>query len=153
MNLRDVAAALASQLAERTGFSPRRFVFLIAAVLAAVATIALVAFVRDPFGLGKAHRDRLERQAATASDLAALRGLEAKGEAAATLRVEAAQRQIRAVQAATATLTQTARNADDAATPIDADRLARLRAHDDSLCRSAPLHGCLVEVDDAADRQ
>lgn len=88
----------------------------------------------DPFGMDARKIDRLttERDAAVSDGVA--RGLEVEGMADQQTRLDATHRIIVDVNASTATAVAEARNAPDAETPLDPDRLARLRANDQRLC-------------------
>jgi hypothetical protein len=79
---------------------------------------------------------------------AAVAGLETEGarEAARQSLVAVARRE--AAFAATAKLAHDALNSETGHAPLDPDRVARLRADDDELCRAAPeLSGCAADRD------
>jgi hypothetical protein len=101
------------------------------------------------YGKGRsdgAARPRAELRAAQTAAAAAR--LEAAGERASAERVEVVVRQREAVQARTQILAREAAKAEDAHAPLDPLRADRLRAHDLSLCQSAPrLGGCAAPVD------
>lgn len=124
----------------------------------AVAAVAVVlgglGFRWDPFDLGRRRLVRAEAFAATAAEEVAARSAEAQGQAGQVARLEAAVQSAMALDRATARSIQTARTADDSATPLPADRAARLRDHDRELCRLAPeLIGCAAAPDLADDRE
>lgn len=115
---------------------------IIVGALAAVAAVAVVLFIHDPFGLGSARRDDLRARLEAAQAEASARRLEAEGRASISQAAAAARdRQARAT-AVTSTLIDEARHAPDAAVPLDEARLARLRAHDLALCELEGLEGC-----------
>jgi hypothetical protein len=94
---------------------------------------------------GAAH-ERQKVEAAQAK--AAVAGLETAGarEAARQTTIAVARRD--AASAATARLTHDALNSETGHAPLDPDRVARLRADDDELCRTAPeLAGCAADRD------
>lgn len=116
-----------------------------------IAGLAVVAFIGlglmrptflglqfDPFGMDARKIDSLttERDAAVSDGIA--RGLEVEGMADQQTRLDATHRIIVDVSAATASAVAEARNAPDADTPLDPDRLARLRANDQRLCDGVP---------------
>lgn len=126
--------------------------------LAAAAAAALVlgglGFRWDPFDLGRRRLDRAQASAATAVEEAAVRSAEAGGQAGQVARLEAAVQSVVALERVTTRSIQTAREADDSATPLPADRAVRLRDHDRELCRLAPhLIGCPAAPDAADDRE
>lgn len=119
--------------------------WLICLALAVVAFVGLglmrptfLGLQFDPFGMDARKIDALttERDAEASNGVA--RGLEVEGMADQQTRLDATHRIIVDVNAATASAVADARNAPDAATPLDADRLARLRANDQRLCDRFP---------------
>jgi hypothetical protein len=124
----------------------RQVLGLLAAAAAAFALLSAAGAVGlrwDPFGL---QARRLERSEAEVQRLRArLTAVTAALEAGRELSVEtraAAARTAAAAEAANA-LETLARGAPDATSPLDPDRLDRLRAHDRRLCELAPaLEGC-----------
>lgn len=120
----------------------------------AVAAIVLggLGFRWDPLDFTRRRADRAEQTAAAATAQAAARSAEAIGQAGQVIRLDAAVQSSVALERATATSIQTARIADDASTPLSADRADRLRDHDLRLCRLAPdLAGCPAAPDLAGD--
>jgi hypothetical protein len=120
-----------------------------AAILAALAVLAValggLGFRWDPFDLTRRRADRAE---------AAARAAEAEGQAGQVARLDAAHTLARRTEAATIPVLLEARTAHDADLPLSPDRLDRLRAHDDELCRIAPdLGGCSAASDPARDRR
>lgn len=113
---------------------------VLAAVLVAVLFIAgrSLGFHWDPFGLGARRLAAAERRADTATADAFARSLEVEGAVAQAERAERHHQQTVGLARATAAATAQARNAHDSRLPLDADRIARLRAHDGELCRLAP---------------
>jgi hypothetical protein len=94
-----------------------------------------------------AARERPKVEAALAKAVAA--GLEAQGERESAVRAEAAVQTRETVVRSVVRVIQEAQRSEDAHAPIDPARLARLRAHDDELCRADPaLAGCAT-ADDA----
>ena len=134
---------------------PLGWLAVCAAVLAVVALVLGGLGLRwDPFDLGRRRLDRAEAVAAAAVSESAARTAEAQGQAGQVARLEAAVQSAVALDRVTARSIQTARTADDTATPLPADRAARLRDHDRELCRIAPdLIGCPAAPDPAADRE
>ncbi|MFN3353240.1 MAG: hypothetical protein ACK4Z5_06510 [Brevundimonas sp.] len=122
-------------------------------VLALAGVLALAAGLGvrwDPFGLGARRLNRAEARAVAAeiqverlnAALEAERGLAAVREQAVTRAAVA--------QASVDDLTIRAEGAPDARTPMDPDRLARLREHDRRLCELAPhLRGCADRAEPA----
>ena len=94
-----------------------------------------------------AARERPKVEAALAE--AAVAGMEAGGERESAVRAEAAVQTRETVVRSVVRVIQEAHRSEDAHAPIDPSRLARLRAHDDELCRTTPaLAGCAT-ADDA----
>ncbi|WP_428150026.1 hypothetical protein [Brevundimonas sp.] len=122
-------------------------------VLAAVAIVlGGLGFRWDPFDVGRRRLERAERTADFAERQAAARTAEAEGEAGQVARLDAAAQSAVTLERVTARSIQTARTADDAASPLPADRVARLRDHDRKLCLAAPgLVGCSAAPDLAGD--
>jgi cytoskeletal protein RodZ len=84
----------------------------------------------------------------TAQARAAVAGLETEGAREAARQTLAAVARREAASAATAQLTHDALNSETGHAPLDPDRVARLRADDDELCRTAPeLAGCPADRD------
>lgn len=107
----------------------------------------------DPFELTRRRAERAEVAAAQARSEASARAAEAEGQSAQIERLDAAHTLIRRTEAATTPILLEARTAHDADLPLSPDRLDRLRAHDDQLCRIAPdLGGCPAAPDPARDR-
>lgn len=92
----------------------------------------------DPLGLAGRRLAAAEAGASAAVADAAARRLEVAGTADQTRRLEDLHQQNVAVARETARATTQARSADDADTPLDPDRMARLARHDRELCRLAP---------------
>jgi len=87
---------------------------------------------------GEARLDRAEARAETAESDANARRLESEGNAAQVARTETyGDIRIR-VEGVTAEAITQARSAPDATDPLSAERAARLRDHDRSLCDIAP---------------
>ncbi|WP_029415688.1 hypothetical protein [Brevundimonas bacteroides] len=108
----------------------------------------------DPFDLARRRADRAEAAADLARSEAAARAAEAEGQAGQVVRLDAAHTIIRRTEAATTPILLEARTAHDADLPLSPDRLDRLRAHDDELCRIASdLGGCAAAPDPARDRR
>jgi hypothetical protein len=94
-----------------------------------------------------AARERPKVEAALSKAVVA--GLEADGERESAVRAEAAVQTRETVVRSIVRVIQEAQRSEDAHAPIDPARLARLRAHDDELCRATPaLVGCAT-TDDA----
>lgn len=107
------------------------FAVVIAATLAMLALVFL------------AGRDASRPAIEAAQDSAASAQLEGEGAALAADLADALNRQSLAQQRALSALERAAIQAEDAHAPLDPDRAARLRAHDDQLCNAAPhLDGC-----------
>lgn len=107
----------------------------------------------DPFEFTRRRAERAEVAAAQARSEASARAAEAEGQSAQIARLDAAHTLIRRTEAATTPILLEARTAHDADLPLSPDRLDRLRAHDDQLCRIAPdLGGCPAAPDPARDR-
>jgi hypothetical protein len=125
-------------------------------ILAALAVLAValggLGFHWDPFDLTRRRADRAEAAADLARSEAAARSAEAVGQAGQVARLDAAHTLARRTDAATIPVLLEARTAYDADLPLSPDRLDRLRAHDDELCRIAPdLGGCSAAPDPARD--
>jgi hypothetical protein len=119
---------------------------LLTGAVAVVAVVAVEAFLHDPFGWRAAKVVRLQAEAAKASDEARARSLEADGERAGAQRVTVLLKTTQAARSATSQLAQAAQAAPDAAAPLDAARVARIRADDEALCRLDRLAGCAGET-------
>jgi putative intracellular protease/amidase len=92
---------------------------------------------------GAAH-ERPKIEAAQAQ--AAVAGLESAGAKDVARQVSAAVARREAASAATAKLAHDALTSETGHAPLDPDRVARLRADDDELCRTAPeLSGCAAD--------
>ncbi|MCA3698301.1 hypothetical protein [Brevundimonas sp.] len=127
-------------------------------ILVCVATVALLlgglGFRWDPFDLARRRADRAEAAADLAHAEAVARAAEAEGQSGQVARLDTAHTIIRRTEAATTPILLEARTAHDADLPLSPDRLDRLRAHDDELCRIAPdLGGCPATPDPARDRR
>ena len=125
---------------------------LVLATLAIVAALVLggLGFRWDPFDLGRRRLQRAEAAAAAAVAEAAARTAEAEAQAAQGIRLDAAVQSVVTLDRVTSRSIQDARTADDASTPLPADRVDRLRDHDRELCRLAPgLVGCSAAPDPA----
>jgi hypothetical protein len=109
---------------------------------AVVAVIALEAALHDPFGWRKAKMANLEAAAVSAAADARARTLEVSAERESAARLQAIAKMQAQARGATEALTHEAATAPDAGQPIDAARLARLRAHDAALCAEVPMTGC-----------
>jgi hypothetical protein len=128
----------------------------LATILAALAVLAVtlggLGFRWDPFDLTRRRADRAEAAVDLARSEAAARAAEAKGQAGQVARLDAAHTLARRTEAATIPVLLEARTAHDADLPLSPDRLDRLRAHDDELCRITPdLGGCSGAPDPARD--
>jgi predicted secreted protein len=103
-------------------------------------------------GLGLYWKGRAEGAAGERSKVVAARaqaavaGLEAAGERLSAQRVDVVVRQREAADETVTQLTQDAMTSEDAHAPLPADRAARLRAHDDELCRIAPALGAAPQL-------
>jgi hypothetical protein len=82
--------------------------------------------------------DRAEARADFAEADASARGLEVTGEREQAQRIDTYHRQEVVIRDLTAETITESRSAPDAQTPLDPDRLARLRAGDERLCMAAP---------------
>lgn len=97
----------------------------------------------DPLQLDRRRADRAEQGAATARAEASARSAEAQAQAGQVARLDVALQSAVTLERITVRSIQNARTADDASTPLPADRADRLRDHDRELCRIAPdLVGC-----------
>jgi len=127
-------------------------------ILMGLATLGLMlgglGFRWDPFDLARRRADRAEAAADLAHAEAVARAAEAEGQSGQVARLDTAHTIIRRTEAATTPILLEARTAHDADLPLSPDRLDRLRAHDDELCRIAPdLGGCPATPDPARDRR
>lgn len=127
-------------------------------ILVCVATLGLLlgslGFRWDPFDLAQRRAERAEAAADLARAEATARAAEAEGQSGQVARLDAAHTIIRRTEAATTPILLEARTAHDADLPLSPDRLDRLRAHDDELCRITPdLGGCTAAPDPARDRR
>ncbi|KPF83790.1 hypothetical protein IP78_01250 [Brevundimonas sp. AAP58] len=125
-------------------------------ILVGVAIVSVLlgglGFRWDPLDLARRRADRAEAAADLARSEAATRAAEAEGQTGQVARLDAAHAITRRTQAATTPILLEARTAHDAELPLSSDRLDRLRAHDDELCRIAPdLGGCPAAPDPARD--
>lgn len=97
----------------------------------------------DPLGLGAKRLERAETGAERGRAEALARHLETVAQEEQSQQRGQAQRRLRQVDQATTQSRTEARRAEDAETPLAADRLDRLRAHDLQLCdQTRPLAGC-----------
>lgn len=97
----------------------------------------------DPLGLGRRRLDTAQAQAAAGRAAETARRLQQQGEATHQRRLDIFNDTTTQAARATATAVTQARSAHDADSPLDPDRLRRLREHDRELCRLAPdLDGC-----------
>jgi len=107
----------------------------------------------DPFGAQARRLAQAERTADIAVADAAARTAEAGAERLQQERIRLQQDAARGAVSATAIAASQARNTNDAHSPIDAARAARLLAHDRELCRlaaeSGGLDGCPAAPDPA----
>lgn len=133
--------------------TPVGWLVVVAALLATSAVVlGGLGFRWDPFDLNRRRLDRAEASVAAAQAEAIARSAEATAQAAQIVRLDDAVQARVALQRATSLSLQDARTADDASVALSPDRLDRLRAHDDELCRLAPnLDGCAATPDPAAD--
>jgi hypothetical protein len=122
--------------------TPRLTAGLVGAAILATGAVGLYWKGR----LEGAARERPKVDAALTK--AAVAGLEADGERESAARAEAAVQTRETVVRSVVRVIQEAHRSEDAHAPIDPARLARLRAHDDELCRAAALAGC-APIDDA----
>lgn len=128
----------------------------IASVLASVGLVAIVlgglGFRWDPLDLDRRRLEQVGGRAALAEVEAEARRLETEGAEAQVRRIEHLNHTKTAVVAVTASAVEQARSADDANTPLESERVGRLRAHDRELCRLAPdLDGCAGAAGAAGD--
>ena len=119
----------------------------LALAVGGVLVVALLAgglgFRWDPLELDRRRLDAARVQAAAGDAAAAARRLEQQGQAVQQGRLETFNNTTTQAARATATAVTQARSAHDADSPLDPDRLRRLREHDRELCRLAPdLDGC-----------
>ncbi|MFC0634586.1 hypothetical protein [Brevundimonas balnearis] len=123
-----------------------------ALALAGVLALAGGLGVRwDPFGLAARRLDRAEARAIAAeTEVERLNAALEADRALAAVRERAVER-VTVARASVDDLTRRAEGAPDARTPLDPDRLARLREHDRRLCGIAPhLVGCAGDAEPAA---
>lgn len=143
----------ASEAVQAAGTAVRGATLPVRLIIGAVAALAgflLVIFVLgrlgfhfDPLNLTKKRAEHAEATATNATSDADARGIESTGERDSARRAAAAAERAADAAQSVAALAQTARTAPDANDLIPADRVARLRAHDDELCRLDPaLVGC-----------
>jgi hypothetical protein len=92
----------------------------------------------DPFGIEARRLEATQRRVVQAETDLRARRLEVEAAAEQARRIDDHHQQAVAVARATATRQAQARSAHDALTPLDTERVARLRAHDGELCRFAP---------------
>jgi hypothetical protein len=92
----------------------------------------------DPFDMAGRRLEAAETRAETLDRDLAARRLEVEGAADQAKRVQAHHHTLNAVAATTARTLERTEQADDADIPLENDRAARLRDHDDELCRLAP---------------
>ena len=119
----------------------------LALAVGGVLVVALLAgglgFRWDPLELDRRRLDAARVQAAAGDAAAAARRLEQQGQAVQQGRLDIFNNTTTQAARATATAVTQARSAEDADTPLDPDRLRRLREHDRELCRLAPgINGC-----------
>jgi hypothetical protein len=93
----------------------------------------------DPFGLADRRVAAAEVRAAASEADAAARRLEVEGAADQARRIDDHHQQAVSIARATERAETGARNAHDAAVPLDPARAARLREHDRRLCDLAPV--------------
>lgn len=123
--------------------TPRLTASLVGAAIVATGATALYWKGR----IEGAARARPQMEAAQAQAMVA--GLETRGERESAERVDAAVRTRVVATRSIIRITQDAQTSEDANAPLAPARAARLRAHDDQLCRAAPeLAGCAA-TDDA----
>lgn len=102
----------------------------------------------DPLQLQARRLEAAEQRLGRAEAAAGARAQEAAARGRQVESLDAFHQNNRAVTAATVAAEIRARNADDADTPLDADRAGRLRDHDRELCRLAPaVAGCAAAPD------
>jgi hypothetical protein len=92
----------------------------------------------DPLDLAGRRMEAAEHRVETLDRDLAARRLEIEGAADQAQRVQAHHHTLNAVAATTARTLERTEQADDADIPLEDDRAARLRGHDDELCRLAP---------------
>ncbi|QYF87521.1 hypothetical protein [Brevundimonas sp. PAMC22021] len=119
----------------------------LALAIGGILVVAVLAgglgFRWDPLGLDRRRLDTAQAQAAAGRAAETARRLEQQGEATQQRRLDIFNDTTTQAARATATAVTQARSADDAHTPLDPDRLRRLREHDRELCRLAPdVDGC-----------
>ncbi len=92
--------------------------------------------------------ERAEAEAGRQTDRADVAELQAEGEGDTVRRLDTYHHQVVTVRAVADAAAAEARSAPDAATPLDSDRLDRLRRADGELCRARPgLAGCAPAPD------
>ncbi|WP_427791902.1 hypothetical protein [Brevundimonas diminuta] len=102
----------------------------------------------DPLQLQARRLEAAEQRLGRAKAEAGVRAQEAAARGRQIESLDAFHQNNRAVTAAAVAAEIRARNADDADTPLDADRAGRLRDHDRELCRLAPaVAGCAAATD------
>ena len=112
-------------------------------VLLAAAMAGGMGFRWDPLGLDRKRLEAAQAEAAAGRAEQVARRLEQQGQAVQQGRLETFNNTTTQAARATATAVTQARSAEDADTPLDPDRLRRLREHDRELCRLAPgINGC-----------
>lgn len=116
-------------------------------VLVVIATVCVLVLYSGLYWKGRsdeAARQRPRTEAALAQ--AAVAGLETQGARATVARVDEAALRRDAATSAVARLSAQLMQTEAAREPLDADRVARLRANDLELCRAAPeLAGCAAD--------
>lgn len=112
-------------------------------VLLAAAMAGGMGFRWDPLGLDRKRLEAAQAEAAAGRAEQVARRLEQQGGEVQQRRLDEFNDTTTQAARATATAVAQARSAHDAQTPLDPDRLRRLRDHDRELCRGAPnLNGC-----------
>lgn len=132
--------------------NPSRLVAWGLMILAAIAVVFLVinfwhALTDWTPWSDKSRRERAEATAATATSNSDARTLESEGQADQMGRVQDNARLTVTVHTITAEAVANARNATDANTPLDPERVGRLRDADRRLCDARPLAGCPAPAD------
>lgn len=118
----------------------------IAAIALAVVVLGAVGFKFDPFDLQARKLERAQAGQAVAETAATTATIEAIGARDTTTRVEIALSQRDAARDSVTQLSAHSWSAPDAQTPIDPDRIARLRDFDQQLCAIRPA---ICSTDDA----
>jgi hypothetical protein len=111
--------------------------------------LSVPGFRWDPFGLARHRLQVAEAVASLAMAEAAARRLEVEGAVGQMQRLDRLHQQTVAVARTTARAAAEARRAQDAETPLEPGRMARLSAHDRELCRLAPAVCGAAPVDPA----